>query len=82
MYFSIARIAVTLAALPFLVGAVPVQKSKRNTLSVPLSKRFTHRDADGVVSVPNLLAGVHHTTVFVLLIFFAEKGGSLTKVST
>ncbi|KAF8473673.1 acid protease [Russula ochroleuca] len=63
MYFSIARIAVTLAALPFLVGAVPVQKSKRNTLSVPLSKRFTHRDADGVVSVPNLLAGVHHTTV-------------------
>lgn len=63
MYFFI---TVALAVLPLLVGAVPTQKSRHNTLSVPLSKRSTHRDADGVVSVRNLQAGINHATAFVL----------------
>lgn len=63
MYFFI---TVALAVLPSLVGAVPTQKSRHDTLSVPLSKRSTHRDANGVVSVRNLQAGINHATAFVL----------------
>jgi hypothetical protein len=57
-----------LAALPFLVGAVPAQKSARNVLSIPLSKRSTPPNADGVVDVQDLEAGIHHTIAFVFLL--------------
>jgi len=67
MYFST---TVALAALPFLVGAVPTQNSARNVLSIPLSKRSTHSNADGVVDVQDLQASVHHTIAFVLLFSF------------
>ncbi|KAI0271069.1 aspartic peptidase domain-containing protein [Russula aff. rugulosa BPL654] len=58
MYFSSAFV---LAALPFLVGAVPTQKSARSILSIPLSKRSTPPNADGVVDVQDLEACIHHT---------------------
>ena len=78
MYFST---AVALAALPFLVGAVPVQNSLRDVISIPLSKRSTFHGANGVVDTKNLQASIHHTAAFVLPVLFTEKGGSLTKVS-
>jgi hypothetical protein len=65
MYFSSAFV---LAALRFLVGAVPAQKSARNVLSIPLSKRSAPLNADGVVDVQGLQAGIHHTTAFVFLL--------------
>ena len=75
MYFST---TVALAALPFLVGAVPTQNSARRVLSIPLSKRSTLSNTDGAVNVQNLQASVHHTTTFVFLFLF-EEDGSLTK---
>ncbi|KAF8473670.1 acid protease [Russula ochroleuca] len=53
MYFSF---AVALAAFPFLVGAVPVENSRRNVLSIPLSKRGPSQ-----LDVRSLHAGTHHT---------------------
>ena len=75
MYFLT---AVALAALPFLVGAVPVQNSSRNVLAIPLSKRSTLYNDDGSVNVTKLEASVHNTMTFVLPVLFTEKGGSLT----
>lgn len=69
MYFFI---TVALAALSLLVGAAPAQKPRHNTLSVSLSKRSTHRDANGAVAVGNLQAGTHHSTAFVLPFFYGE----------
>jgi hypothetical protein len=73
MYFSF---AVALAAFPFLVGAVPVENSRRDVLSIPLSKRWLSQ-----LDVPPLpsLPGTRRKMTFVLPVLFAEKGGSLTK---
>lgn len=60
MYFP-AAFAFVLASLPFLVGAVPVHNSPRSVLSIPLSKRSTLFNADGVIDVQNLQASVDHT---------------------
>ncbi|KAN0108977.1 acid protease [Russula decolorans] len=57
MYFSSAFV---LAALPFLVGAVPVQNSARSVLSIPLLKRSTLTVGE-VVNVQNLQASLYHT---------------------
>lgn len=77
MYFST---TVVLAALPFLVAAAPTQKSARSGLSIPLSKRSTLLNANGVVDVQNLQASVRHTITFVFpFFFFFEKGRILTK---
>jgi hypothetical protein len=76
MYFPT---AVALAALPFLVGAVPV---KNSLISIPLSKRSTSHDADGVVDVADLQAGISYTGAFVLPVLFMEKGVLLTEAFT
>ena len=70
MYFSSTFV---LAALPFLVGAVPAQNSVRNVLSIPLSKRSTLQNADGVVDVQNLQASVDHTVAFVFPVLFLKR---------
>jgi hypothetical protein len=62
MYFST---TVALVVLPFLVGAAPVQNSLRDILSIPLSKRSTPSNADGLVDVENLQASIHHAIKFV-----------------
>ena len=70
MYFSA---TVALVVLPFLVGAVPVQNSLRGVLSIPLSKRSTPSNADGLVDVKNLQASVHHTVKFVFTVLFLSS---------
>jgi len=70
MYLSSAFVV---AALPFLVGAVPVQNSVRSVLSIPLSKRSTLPNADGVVNVQDLQASVHHTVAFVFPVLFLRR---------
>ena len=75
MYFSSAFV---LAALPFLVGAIPTQKSARSILSIPLSKRSAPPNADGVVDVQDLEACIHHTITFVFLLSI-EKLDLFTK---
>ena len=70
MYFSSAFV---LSALPFLVGAVPTQNSARNVLSIPLSKRSTLSDADGVVDVQILQDSVHRTIAFVFPVLFLRR---------
>jgi hypothetical protein len=82
MYFLTAATAVALAALPFLVAAVPVQDSLRDVISLPLSKRSTIHNADGAVDIAKLHAGMHHIMEFVLTVLLEEKCTSLTKVST
>jgi cathepsin D len=67
MYFSSAFV---LAALPFLVGAIPVQNSARSVLSIPLSKRSTLRNTDEVVNLESLQAGVHHIVASVFPVIF------------
>ena len=68
MYFKLPfAFVLVLAALPFLVGAVPVQNSARSVLSIPLSKRSTLPNADEVVNLQNLQASVNHTVAFVSL---------------
>jgi hypothetical protein len=67
MYFSYAFV---LAALPFLVGALPVQNSARSVLSIPLSKRSAISKADEVVNVQNLQASIHRTAAFVFPVIF------------
>jgi hypothetical protein len=79
MYFLT---AVALAALPFLVAAVPVQNPSRDVILLPLSKRSTFHNADGVVDTAKLQAGMHHIMEFVLTVLFKEKCASLTEVST
>ena len=71
MYFST---AVAFAALPFLVGAVSVENSLRDVLSIPLSKRSTFGKADGVASVgpESLRANIRHTMAFVLPVLYRE----------
>lgn len=71
MYFST---AVALAALPFLVGAGPVQNSMRNVISIPLSKRSTFENGDGVVSIAaRLEANINRAAAFVLPVLFTER---------
>jgi hypothetical protein len=72
-------IAVALAALPFLVGGVPVQNSLRDVITIPLSKRLASRNADGVVNTANLQASIHHTLEFVFPVLFRENGGFLKR---
>jgi hypothetical protein len=73
---------VAVAALPFLVAAVPVQNSLRNATFLPLSKRSTFHNADGVLDTAKFQAGMHHIMEFVLTVLFKLKCASLTKVST
>ena len=70
MYLSSAFV---LAALPFLVAAVPVQNSARSILSIPLSKRSTPPNADEVVNVQNLQASVYYTAAFVFPLLFLRR---------
>ncbi len=70
MYFST---AVAFAALPFLVGADPIRNSMRNVLSIPLSKRPTACNADGLVDIHNLQASIYHTVVFVFAAPFLRR---------
>ncbi|KAN0118951.1 acid protease [Russula decolorans] len=61
MYFST---VVAFAALPFLVGAVPVSLNSPRTdrpMSVPLTKRSNHLNDDGSVNLEKLQAGIDHT---------------------
>ena len=70
MYLSSAFV---LAALPFLVGAVPVQNSARSVLSIPLSKRSTPPNADGVIDLESLQASVHYTVLFVFPVLILRR---------
>ena len=79
MYFSI---AVVLGALPFYVGAVSVQNSLRDVISIPLSKRSTFHKAGRVINTASFETSIHQTVASVLPVLFTEKTGLLTKLST
>jgi len=80
MYFSTA-VTVAFAALPFLVGATPVQHSPRSGLSyIPLSMPPTRRNADGHVDVESVQASTRQVMAFVFPVFFLlQKVGFLTE---
>jgi hypothetical protein len=71
MYFLT---VVALAALPFLAGAVSVQNSLRDVVSIPLSKRSTFDNTGGLVDIAGLQVDIHHTGECVLPVLFTEKG--------
>jgi hypothetical protein len=74
MHFPTAAILqAALAALPFLVAAVPVENLPRDVISLPLSKRSTFHNADGVVDIAKFQAGMHHIMEFVLTVLLKEK---------
>ena len=77
MYFSPALV---LAALPFLVAAVPVDESPRNGFSIPIAKRSVIRNADGAVDIAMLQARTRRTvaSVFRLFFFFFENPHDLS----
>ncbi|KAH9059064.1 acid protease [Lactarius vividus] len=58
MYFSPALV---LAALPFLVAAVPFEERSRDGISIPIAKRSGFRNADGAVNTAKLQAGRQRT---------------------
>jgi hypothetical protein len=71
MYFST---TLAFAALPFLVGAVPVSlDSPRSVVSIPLSQRSTHLNVDGFVDVEKMQANVHHAAAFVFPVLFLSR---------
>jgi hypothetical protein len=71
MYFSI---TVAFAALPFLVGAVPVDLGHtRSVISIPLSQRSTHFNADGLIDVEKMQANVHQVAAFVFPVLFLSR---------
>ncbi len=74
MYFSVALV---LLVLPFLTQAYPSEATVKTGLSIPMSKRSTLRNADGVVNITMLGARQHHTIEFVSIVLFTEKAGSL-----
>jgi hypothetical protein len=81
MYFST---VVAFAALPFLVGAVPVSLNSPRTdrpMSVPLTKRSNHLNDDGSVNLEKLQAGIDHTMAFVFPLLFLCEGWILIGVS-
>ncbi|KAH8997792.1 acid protease [Lactarius hatsudake] len=58
MYFSPALV---LAALPFLVAAVPFGERSRNVVSIPIAKRSGFRNTNGAVDIAKLQAGRQRT---------------------
>ena len=60
----------SLAALPFLVGAVPVSLNSPRTgrpISIPLRKHVNHLNRDGTVNNEKLEVSLRRTEAFVLL---------------
>jgi hypothetical protein len=67
MYFSP---AFALTALPFLVSAAPNEGVPRDGISIPIAKRSGFRNADGVVDITKLQAGIQRTVALVFRIFY------------
>jgi hypothetical protein len=61
---------IAFAALPFLVGAVSVQSSSRDVISIPISKRSKVHKA---VTAESLEANIRQTTSFVLPVIFRRR---------
>ena len=74
MYFYFST-AITFAALPFLVGAVPVSphssRGAKGPISLPLKKYSNHLDRDGHVDPRKVQAGVDQTMEFVFHLPFS-----------
>jgi len=70
MYFPVALVFL---ALPFLTQAYPSEATVKTGLSIPISKRSTLRNADGVVNITMLGARQHHTIEFVSIVLFMEE---------
>ena len=75
MYFSPTLV---LAALPFLVAAAPLEESPRDGISIPITKRSAFRNADRVVDIAKLQAGVQQTFALVSSIFYRTFANFLT----
>ena len=70
MYFFI---VIAFAAIPFLVGAIPVSQESTRTpgpISISLSRRLNYLDHQGRVDLQKLQAGERHTMAFVFLLLF------------
>jgi hypothetical protein len=76
MYFPVALICV---AIPFLAQASLSEATSKTGLSIPISKRSTFHNADGVVDTTKLGASQHHTIAFVSIILFTEHAGSVQR---
>ncbi|KAF8261911.1 acid protease [Lactarius quietus] len=58
MYFSPALV---LAAIPFLVVAVPFKEGSRDGISIPIAKRSGIHTRDGAVDITKVQAGIQHS---------------------
>ena len=67
LFFTV--LSFSLAALPFLVGAIPVSLNSPRTgrpISIPLKRHMNHLNRDGTVNHGRLEASLRHTEAFVL----------------
>lgn len=75
--------ALVLAALPFLVTAVLLEEDSHVGLSIPIAKRSGLRNADGVVDIAKVKAGLRFTIAFVFHILLKRIfATSLTTTSS
>ena len=69
MYFSAAFV---LSTLSILVAAAPFEEGSRDGISIPIAKRSGFRNADGVVNVTRLQAGLRRTVALVFYIYIGR----------
>ena len=69
MFFSAAFV---LSTLFFLVAAAPFEEGSRDGISIPIAKRSGFRNADGVVDIKRLQAGLRRTVALVFYIFIGR----------
>ena len=72
MYFPVALVFVV---LPFLAQASSSETTLKTGLFIPISKRSTLRNADGVIDITKLRTRRHRTIEFVSTVHFTEKAG-------
>ena len=61
--------ALVLAALLFLAAATPFEGGSRDGISIPIAKRLGFRNADGVVDIARVQAGLRSAVALVFYIF-------------
>ena len=69
MYFPVALVFVV---LPFLAQASSSETTLKTGLFIPISKRSTLRNADGVIDITKLRTRRHRTIEFVSTVHFTE----------
>ena len=64
--------ALVLAVFPFLIAAAPFEGGSRDGISIPIAKRSGFRNADGVVDIARLQAGLRRAVALVFYVFIGR----------